>query len=205
MQHIIARQNDTVTLCGQSRDRIVQSGNTPCPDCFEMDRLIQESIRLIRDPTHGARMKDLIHKFTEIAVPYAPKTKAQLTAKENVKMDYKSSAVKALKRGAASGAMKVLSKKVKAKLTEKFPALAMVPPDVWNVLLCLAVNMTASAMPDMPGIAAAEKLTSEAFEGLLTDATSKMVQDVIETVSETVMEIAEAQTKKPKELAGYEE
>lgn len=185
MQHIIARQNDTKTLCGMDRDQAVQAGSQMCPECASTDRLIQDAIGHIRDPTKLGKVKEFMTGLS----------KAQVTTKETTKsMDYKASAVKALKRGASAGTMKVLSKKVKVKLTEKFPALAMVPQDLWNVLLCLAVNVTASTSPDLPGIKMIESLSQEAFEGLLTDVTSKMVQDVIETVSETVMELAE---KKP--------
>lgn len=232
VQHIIARPNDAVALCGMSRDKIVQSGGNICPDCSAMDKLIQESIRLVRDPIHGAQMKRVVNAFSELPKtpeeakkyledhplmrPFSPdeikvienalaeNERMKLTTKETPKtMDYKSSAVKALKRGAAAGTMKVVSKKVKSKLTEKFPALAMVPNELWNVVLCLAINMVASSSPDIPGIRMAEQLSSEAFEGLLTDATSKMVQDVIETVSETILELAE--DRKTKGLLSCEE
>lgn len=185
VQHIIATQRDPKTLCGLDRDRAVMSGGETCPACKEMDARIQATIGVIRDPITGPKLHEFMMNF--------PKT--QVTTKETTKaMDYKSSAVRGLKRGASAGVMKVVSKKVKEKLTEKFPALGIVPQDIWNVLLCLAVNMTANSSPDLPGIKMIESMSAEAFEGLLTDATSKMVQDVIETVSETVMELAE---KKP--------
>jgi hypothetical protein len=215
MQHIIATANDSVALCGMNRNRIIQSGTDMCPDCAAFDKSIKEAIKQVRDPITGPSFRRLLVAVANSTTPEnanqlleerAARTlesrataqrlenqalaKTQVTTGETKKMDYKSSAVRALKRGASAGVMKVVSKKIKLKLTEKFPQLALLPQNIWDVVLCLAINMTASASPDLPGIKMAESLSSEAFEGLLTDATSQMVQDVMEVVSETFLELA---------------
>jgi hypothetical protein len=184
VQHILARQNDANTLCGIPRDSVVQSGAKMCPDCAALDRMIQDSITLIRDSSTRHRMTKYIISLTN--------PQPQVTTEERPKqMDYKASATKALKRGASAGIMKAVNKKIKEKLTEKFPQLALIPDNIWNVLLCLAINMAASASPDLPGIKLAESLSQEAFEGLLTDATSQIIQDVVAIISETMLELTE--------------
>lgn len=188
MQHIIATQQSPTTLCGIDRDNVRQSGPDMCPECKVVDTRIQECIKILQEGKKSKELLNFLDKLNSTTSVVAE------DKKERKLVDYKASAIKSLKRGAAAGTMKVLSKRIKAKLTEKFPQLALVPENIWNVLLCLAINMTANAAPELPGIKVAEQLSAEAFEGLLTDATSRMVQDVIETVSETVMEITE---KKP--------
>lgn len=114
--------------------------------------------------------------------------KTQGAPKKVEKRNYKQLLATGAKRAAGKVGVRLVAKKIKEALGDRYPViLDVLPESVTNTLLCAAVNMLAEANPEMPMAQAVAEATSLALDSLVTD----LVGDMMEAVGESLIPVFE--------------
>lgn len=120
-------------------------------------------------------------------------------------IDIKALLVKSVKQGASAGIIRGISKEVRGVIAEDYPAILLLPEDLQSIIACYVVHAVATAVPSLPGAAAAESIAENAMEGLVTNAVSVMMEGLIQRVGPKLAQIAMLSGEKiPKKLKGAE-
>ncbi len=105
-----------------------------------------------------------------------------------IKTDMKQLLVTGAKRAAGKVGVKLVAKKIKEALGDRYPVmLDLIPPTARDTILCAAVNMLAEANPDMPMAQAVSEATSLALESLIAD----LVTEIMEALGEALIPVFE--------------